>query len=143
MRYQSPFTIRRPKYQSRKQRTAMGILRTVFWALWFYLWIPLLTVILWLLGAHETYAKVFKGARGANLEIFPWLVIGSVCLVMVWSGYNRARYGGKTRRLRAEPLAPTAKIDAFGVSNPVFIEQLHQRKMEIQFDEHGQITHVA
>ncbi len=121
----------------------MGILRTVFWVLWFYLWIPLMTAILWLFGIREVYTKVFKGARGANLEVFPWLIIGSVCLVMVWSGYNRVRYGGKTRRLHAEGVSQKAKTDAFGVTNPVFIEHLHQRKMEIQFDEHGQITHVA
>ena len=47
--------IERPDLQSPQQRTLYGALTLAFWALWFYLWLPVLALLAWALGFQQAY----------------------------------------------------------------------------------------
>jgi len=142
-RTQSPLIIYRPELQSGAKRTIFGALTFTIWLLWFYLWMPLITAILWALGVRYAYIQVFAGARGVGLTSVGVITMVAVCVVIYWSNYNRIRYAESTRRKRAEAVSKAAIGEHFGVSNPATMSLLlQQRRLNLYFDESGQLTGV-
>ena len=142
-RAQSPLIIYHPERQSGAQRTLFGALTFTIWLLWFYLWMPLITAILWAVGVHTAYIQVFRGARGVGLESVGVVTVVAISVVIYWSNYNRIRYAESTRRKRAEAVSKAAIGEYFGVSNPATMSLLlKQRRLNLYFDASGQLTGV-
>src|SRR5450432_4359421 len=108
MAAQSPLIISHPERQSGAQRTIFGVLTVTVWALWFYLWLPLITAILWMVGIRWAYIQVFRGARGVSLGVVLWIMLSVIVIVAYWSTYNNMRYASKIQRRRAQPLYKAA-----------------------------------
>jgi biofilm PGA synthesis protein PgaD len=96
-----PLIINRPERQKPLQRATSTFITMIAWALWVSLWLPLLTLIAWLLGLQDVYLKLgldhpFQAAQ--NLD----MVLGVACVCAVslgaWAFYNRVRFAGKQRR---------------------------------------------
>ena len=93
--------IQKPRQQPRLQRTAWGFVTLVFWAFYFYLWAPVLTLISWLVGGRLAWVQLYE--RKQQLDPFliialPVLLVGCAALLIVWAEYNRFRFSGKERR---------------------------------------------
>lgn len=139
----SPLIIYRPELQSAAQRTIFGALTFTIWLVWFYLWMPLITAVLWAVGVRTAYIQVFAGARGVGLESVGVVTLISIVLVCYWSNYNRIRYAESTRRKRAKAVSKAAIGGYFGISNPATMSLLlEQRRLNLYFDESGQLTGV-
>ena len=142
-RAQSPLIIYHPERQSGAQRTLFGALTFTIWLLWFYLWLPLITAVLWAVGVRTAYIQVFAGARGVGLESVGVVTLISIVLVCYWANYNRIRYAESTRRRRAETVSKAIIGEKFGVTNPATMALLLiQRRLKLYFDESGQLTGV-
>ena len=96
-----PLIINRPERQKPLQRLTSALITMVAWTLWVSLWLPLLTLIAWLLGLQDVYIKLgldhpFQAAQ--NLDMV--LSVACVCALTfgAWSFYNRMRFAGKQRR---------------------------------------------
>lgn len=100
MKYDSRL-IRKPYAQPRLKRAAWGFVTAAFWGLYIYLWLPLVTLILWLLGIRTAYFELYTRAH----EVEPFLVLSlpviaalcAVCLIS-WAEYNRWRFSSRDRR---------------------------------------------
>ena len=138
----SPIIISRPERQSESQRVIFGALTVIVWALWLYLWLPLITSILWIVGIRWGYIQVFKGIRGVSLWIIPWVLLSVIVIVASWSMYNDLRYASKTQRRRAQPLSKTAIGTRFGITGPMLSLLLHERRLSLYFDDAGQLIRV-
>ena len=108
------FIINRPHRQPHLQRTLFALITMVAWTLWISLWLPVLTLIAWLLGLESAYEKLglMHPAHAAN-DLSIVLSIALVCVLLMgsWSEYNRLRFAGKQRRrgnrvLDIEEMAP-------------------------------------
>lgn len=108
------FIINRPHRQPPLQRTLFTLITMVAWTLWISLWLPVLTLIAWLLGLESAYEKLglMHPAHAAN-DLSIVLSIALVCMLLMgsWSQYNRLRFAGKQRRrgnraLDIEEMAP-------------------------------------
>ena len=75
IRAHSPLIISHPERQSRTQHALFSTLTVSIWALWIYLWLPLITSILWIVGIRWAYIQVFKGTRGVSL----WVICQVSC----------------------------------------------------------------
>ncbi|MHB8390497.1 MAG: poly-beta-1,6-N-acetyl-D-glucosamine biosynthesis protein PgaD, partial [Acidobacteriaceae bacterium] len=140
---QSPLIIYYPERQSTARRTLFGALTFTIWLIWFYLWLPLITAILWAVGVRNAYIQVFAGARGVGLESVGVVTLISIVLVCYWSNYNRIRYAKSTRRQRAKTVSKAVIGEKFGVSNPATMSLLlKQRRLILYFDQAGQLTRV-
>ena len=142
-RAQSPLIIYHPERQSGAQRTLFGVLTFAIWLIWFYLWLPLITAILWAVGIRYAYIQVFAGARGVGLESVGVVTVVAIGVVIYWSNYNRIRYAESTRRRRAETVSKAVIGEKFGISNPATMSLLlNQRRLKLYFDESGLLTSV-
>jgi biofilm PGA synthesis protein PgaD len=114
------FIINRPHRQPPLQRTLFTLITMVAWTLWISLWLPVLTLIAWLLGLEDAFKQLglMHPLHAAN-DLSIVLSVAVVCLLMMgsWSQYNRMRFTGKQRRRgnRSVELAEMAPVLAASV----------------------------
>ncbi|WP_242107287.1 poly-beta-1,6-N-acetyl-D-glucosamine biosynthesis protein PgaD [Luteimonas aquatica] len=96
-----PRIISKPGAQPTLHRSFFGVVTAAFWALYLYLWLPLLTLILWLLGVRTTIFELYLREH----QVDPFLVLAlpamaaiAAAVLILWAEYNRWRFKGKERR---------------------------------------------
>ena len=100
--YPDCLIIDRPDLKSMPLVLGEGILTVLFWGFWFYLWLPLVSLLAWGFGLQIFYKQMVAlgGFTGfiQHLNVFlsgVALVSGAIA---VWSLYNLKRYGFYNRR---------------------------------------------
>lgn len=96
-----PRIISKPSAQPTLHRSFFGIITAAFWALYLYLWLPLLTLVLWLFGIRTTIFELYL--REHQIDPFlilalPLIAIAATILLILWAEYNRWRFKDKERR---------------------------------------------
>lgn len=94
--------IERPDLQSWPVLLGSRTVTAIMWALYVYLWLPLLTLIGWALGVDQAYQQMVE-LGGYLVVISLWLFFGSVILIMggvllLWARINFYRFRGTDRR---------------------------------------------
>ena len=93
---------------------------SVMWALWVYLFFPIINIILWALGITSFYKKVI--VQSEYLEFMYLLrncgltVFGIFLLLCFWSVYNYRRFGKRNRRSDSPITDPGEMAEFFDVS---------------------------
>jgi biofilm PGA synthesis protein PgaD len=142
----SPPIINQPRLQTLRQRYAYSALTFVFWAIWLYLWLPLISLLAWFIGirlfhdemiVHRGYQAFFNLVGWYALVV---LIIGSTLLG--WAGYNLFRFRGKERRKSAGSSDKNDIAQQFAVQ----IDQLQKwhraKRLTIHHTEEGHIERV-
>lgn len=94
--------IQKSRQQPRLQRTAWGFVTIAFWAFYFYLWAPALTLVSWLLGGRMAWLNLYEYKQSVDPFVVIALPVMLVCcaaLLIAWAEYNRMRFAGKERRI--------------------------------------------
>ncbi|HLA00847.1 MAG TPA: poly-beta-1,6-N-acetyl-D-glucosamine biosynthesis protein PgaD [Thermodesulfovibrionales bacterium] len=123
--------IDKPKLKSFLRKTTELSFTSLMWGLWFYLFLPLLNLVLWVLGIQYFYIEVFElaGYKGLiNLLLKAgWVILGVFLILRFWGYYNYWRFGKRERRksFPSETLEKT--VEYFQVS-PEQIQDLQSSK---------------
>ena len=91
-----------PHRQHRAKRTFYGVMTLVAWVVYAYLWLPLLTLVLWVVGVRLSYIELYlrdQRLDAALLVTLPLLLLACATLLIGWAEYNRLRFRGHERRL--------------------------------------------
>jgi TM2 domain-containing membrane protein YozV len=67
-----PPIIERADLQTLRHRTVSGVLTVLFWAIWFYLWLPFLALLAWAAGLERAYKEVARYFRQGPLAVQNW-----------------------------------------------------------------------
>jgi biofilm PGA synthesis protein PgaD len=139
-----PDIIYRPDLQPRSQRVMFSGITLAAWLIWFYLFIPLLSLGAWWFGidAFREY-MLLPGARGYLLTLTGYAIVIAVTFLIIlgWSRYNQFRFGGPDRRHGQPPVSLEMTAKRFHVK-PELLEQLRQaRTIDLNFDPTGQLAH--
>lgn len=103
--------IEHPEWQRPKQKYFMGTITVIFWMGWFYLWLPLLSVLAWLfqINTFEYQMIELGGYQGAIDLMASYTLV--ICILggslIGWAAYNIHRFGNKGRR-QARPVVTVA-----------------------------------
>lgn len=139
MSAQSPLIVH-PENQSNVQRVTFGTLTAMIWAGWIYLWLPLVTTILWIVGIRWSYLQLFAQARGFEIKNILIAMLVCIAAVIYWSSYNYLRFRGKDRRKGIPPVTREAVGVEFGVADPAVLSMLaRDKRIEMQFDRDGRL----
>ncbi|MFZ0747485.1 MAG: poly-beta-1,6-N-acetyl-D-glucosamine biosynthesis protein PgaD [Terracidiphilus sp.] len=142
MRAERPI-LSHPERQSPAQRLTSRALAGVAWATWLYLWLPVLSAILWILGLRTAYIYIVRAPNETSLLlIFAIMLICNV-IVSSWSSYNYLRFVGNTMR-RGTDVVPHERVGkAFGITDPATLSLLlHERRLNLHFNEVGVLVRV-
>jgi biofilm PGA synthesis protein PgaD len=90
-------------------RTVQGIVTLLAWVVYAWLWLPVVTVIAWMLGVRTSFVQLHVSNYEFDQDTFGILftlaVIATVVLVG-WAEYNRHKFSGPDRRAPAQNVAP-------------------------------------
>lgn len=96
------FEIHAPERMTRREHARDTIVTAVLWAFYLYLWLPLASLLAWLLGFELAYDVMVRagGLRGLQQELAGYVIAVAVIFVVVtaWSLSNRLRFRGSNRR---------------------------------------------
>jgi biofilm PGA synthesis protein PgaD len=141
-------TIQMRQFLSTRQRGRDAIVTTLLWALYGYLWLPLISFFVWYIGFDFAYELVLR-AGGPEELVLLLLWFGIVCLVILlivvsWSGFQYSKYtGAGERRNRAPVLDPAAERELWGIDDA---QQQHMKSAQVltvSLDDDGGLTGVS
>lgn len=99
---------------------------TIMWALWLYLFLPLLNVILWAFGVRIFYIELVQKKGYLELlrllENLGWIVLVIVSVLSAWGYYNYKRFGKKERRKHSRSSSTEALSAVFGIPSDKIVE---------------------
>lgn len=141
-----PLIIEAPSLQSLRQRYAYALITLIFWIVWFYLWIPVISLIAWLLGVEIVYQEMvlFDGLRGL-LDLLGWygLVIAVIALFYGgWALYNQLRFRGKMRRREPADVEALELADVFDIEPALILPLQEAKRLLIVHDEQGKVIGI-
>jgi len=79
----------------------LSLLTVVCWAVWIYLVLPLVSLLLWALGVRLFAAQLTQGGYDsllASLAAYSSILFGVAGLLALWIVWNVVRYGGSNDR---------------------------------------------
>ena len=110
----------------------LGALTAVFWAIWVYLVLPLVGLLLWAFGARLFVRELAEGGYRAllsSLLAYSTVLLGLVALLAIWMAWNIVRYGGASdRRTVKRPAVTDGEIAAAFRIDDSLLEQLRARR---------------
>lgn len=115
--------INRPDRHAPMRRLAFRAITVGFWSLYFYLWLPAITLGAWWLAARMGIHE-FGGAPGESFDLRLLGTLGAAAsiafvLMIGWAEYNRLRFQHHVRRSSEPPVEPEATAAAFDVRSSV------------------------
>ncbi|MCC6209165.1 MAG: poly-beta-1,6-N-acetyl-D-glucosamine biosynthesis protein PgaD [Gammaproteobacteria bacterium] len=141
-----PLIIENPELQTLRQRYAFAALTLFFWVLWFYLWIPVISLLAWLFGAERFYqAMIVNSGLDTLLDLLGLysvviLVMGAI--LSSWAWYNQIRFRGREKR-RASPSVTADEIQSFFALRTEQLDLARYAKhVVIEHDEDGKVKDV-
>ncbi len=145
--YPDDLIINRPELKSMPLIFGEGILTLLFWGFWFYLWLPLISVVAWLLGFQVLYSHIM--ALGGLDEFFVQLNIFSIGIfsasgiLALWSFYNLKRYGAYNRRNKIYRTDLHGLAAHLSLSTRELVKIQQAKTIHFSFNEQGEIRTIA
>ncbi len=129
------------------RRAGDQLLTFIMWAIYAYLWLPLISLIAWFLGIDLFYQEmVVNGGFDAFVDLSAWylLIIGLILLTVgAWSLSNYLRFHDKERR-RPQPPASDEEVQSwFGIDAEIHENLRAARRMRLSFDSQGRLIDYA
>jgi len=138
--------IHHPEHQKPVQRAIFTIITMLAWTLWVSLWLPLITLVAWLLGLQDIYIKLgldhpFRAANdlGTVLQV---AVLAAFSL-SAWAFYNRMRFAGKQKRRANRFIGLAEMAPALDASFGTAQQLRSSRRSVVHFNDRGSMYLTA
>lgn len=139
-------TIDAPHLLTRKHRARDTLLTALMWALYFYLWLPALSLVAWLLGIEFAYDVMVRagGAQSLARELSWYGLILLIIFFVItgWSASQHMRFAGKNRRAATARISDAALHQASGLTEECFTRLRDHRCLIVSFDDSGTLQSV-
>lgn len=117
-----PFILELRQPANGRVHTLQGVVTLIAWIAYAWLWLPVVTVIAWLLGVRTSFVELQLRNYEFDQDTFGillMLAIGTTVLMIGWAEYNRHKFGGPDRRTQAENVRQEAIAQVLGGSADV------------------------
>jgi len=139
-------TIHAKDLLSSGQRARDTFLTTMLWVVYAYLWLPLISLIAWLVGIDFAYEVVARAGGIQNLVgLLLWfgVALGLILtLVTGWSGTQYFRFYRRERRIAVTPLEAETERELWGLDHEGFMRLRTGRSLTVSLDADARISEV-
>ena len=136
--------IERPDLQTLTQRFGSMSLTFVFWLLYLYLWLPVISAFAWLTEGYFFYDNLIANEGYVGLEdiliIYAYVVLAMNIAFFAWARINFRRFRGTERRSLVSPVETVQIAQRFHVPAQVVRGWQQSKSMVIYFDHRGEIA---
>lgn len=126
----------------------VSLLTVGFWAVWLYLVLPLISLLLWAFGVRLFLREIaidrFESLR-ASLVTYSSILLGLVVLLVLWIVWNVVRYGGShdRRTVKRAEVTDQEVREAFHLDESLLDSMRTGRLMRIDLDEDDCVVVIA
>ncbi|MFP7721838.1 poly-beta-1,6-N-acetyl-D-glucosamine biosynthesis protein PgaD [Lysobacter sp. A3-1-A15] len=138
--------IHSPHRQSTVQRSLYGTITLLAWAVYVYLVLPLITLLLWWLGLRGSYVQLWLPEAGFDRTLaltLPILAVVCALVLIGWAEFNRARFQNRERRLQNDDATPIEIADAMGAPHALAERLRGARVATLRLDQQALVTDIA
>ncbi len=136
-----------PSMQTLWQKYSSALLTFIFWVLWFFLWMPVITALAWYFGFEIMYFEMFEmsGYQAVIRSFLNFLLVVFLLggALASWAGYNYIRFKGKDKRSTPMQVSTQQQADYLNTNEHLLSEFQHQQRLSVSFDDHGAISKIA
>lgn len=132
--------IQNPRNVPRTSRTLWGAVTLLCWAAYFFLWLPLVTLLLWLLGVRQSYIELYLRKNEIDpflLTFLPILALIAGLSLILWAEYNRARFSGDDRREPMDSVSHNKIAIELGATTEVTRRIRDEKCCVLHMDDHA------
>jgi len=138
------FIIDTPKFQTLRLKYSSTLITLIFWIIWFYLWVPLITLAGWWLQLKffEQEMLIVDGLD-AFLDVLPVFIAVTLALtgtLAIWALYNFTRFKGMDRRKALPPVQNSDLLQLWAISEVNLTGAQTNKISTISISEDGNIT---
>ena len=142
----NPLIIDKPHLQSNYVRYGWGMVTFMFWTVYMYLWMPLITLFAWWIGV-KLFNKHFIELQGASgllekLNLYAFIILLISATLIMWAYVEQVRFKGKHRR-QTRSAVTVQQVAAHHQMNAHELASLMKKKLlEVHFSKQGEITKI-
>ncbi len=137
------FIIDTPKLQTLQLKYTSTLLTLVFWIVWFYLWVPLITLLGWWFQIRFFQQEmIMTDGLDAFLDVLPIFI--SVIFALIgslgfWALYNYKRFKGIDRRKALPPVVKDDLIELLPITETYLNAIQSNKTSTVTVSEKGEI----
>jgi len=143
----NPLIIEKPELQTITQRYGWSSVTFFFWILYIYLWIPLITLVAWLVGAKLFHLNMIqlKGYEGLvdNLGLYSLIIVLISVILIGWAEIDRMRFKNKLRRLDHEEVTISDIAKKYNLQENQLTQLRQKKSMIVHFSDKGAISDIV
>ena len=130
-----------PEELTTRERARDALITAMLWAVYLYLWVPLVSLLAWAMGFEFAYDVMVRagGAQDLLPILLEYLVVVSIIFsaFTIWSVSNRLRFRDLNRRARRAPVADDALAEYFQVPIEQIAAMRSRKIIHVSVDEEG------
>lgn len=138
--------IEKPSLAPLPSRLGWGVATAFFWAVWVYLWMPLVTLVFWLFGVR-LFGTFVDHTLQTDWRKFAHLVVIYAVVVcamggalLVWARIEFMRFRSVNRRTKPVPVSVEEVAEYVNLPVADLIQWTHARRILAYHDSHGAVV---
>ncbi|PRC90600.1 poly-beta-1,6-N-acetyl-D-glucosamine biosynthesis protein PgaD [Solimicrobium silvestre] len=137
-----------PELAPLPNRIGWTFFTTFFWIVWVYLWMPLITLVIWALGFNYYDDHFLHNSPSELLDLRNLLVFYLSIIVtlggslLLWARTEYMRFRNVHRRTRPLPVAIEDLAEFSGVKPEIMAKLSTVKHMIAHHDEHGKFLYA-
>jgi biofilm PGA synthesis protein PgaD len=138
--------IEKPELQSNIHRYGWGSVTFIFWMIYIYLWLPLITLVAWWFGAKLFNLQMiqlegYKGLLG-NLGLYTVIIVVISLILIGWAELDRMRFKDKLRRLVNNTITVGEIAKKYNMHEHELTQLRQKKSMLVHFSDDGLILNI-
>lgn len=139
--------IEAPELLTRREKLRDTVATGIMWALYVYLWLPLVSLMAWILGFEFAYDVMIRAGGTAHLRtVLLWFAVTITTIFVIfgtWSLSNLLRFAGHDRRGSFDRVEDQSFMAFFGISAEELDRLRGSRSLTLELDAVGAIREIA
>jgi biofilm PGA synthesis protein PgaD len=139
-----PKIIERADLEPKGRRYLGRLINLLGWAIWTYLFTPLIALIGWFLGFELFQRHILDDPMGTlrAIQTYAIIIVSAAVIFIGWAGYNWLRYHGKQRRHAPAAVGTEELASHFGIASEDARKIAGEPVVTVHFDENARIIKV-
>ena len=143
----NPLIIDRPELQSNAQRYGWSSITFIFWLFYIYLWLPLITLAAWWIGAklfnlHMIQLSGYTGLLD-KLGLYAAIIIIISVLLIGWAKIEHLRFKDKPRRKGSFAVTDREVAKKYNLQESQLVQLRLEKSVMVHFSDMGTITGIT
>ncbi len=142
----NPLIIEKPELQSNVHRYGWGLVTFIFWSIYMYLWLSLITLAAWWVGVYlfNVHMVKLQGYEGlaSKLVLYSIIIVPLSALLIGWANIERLRFKGVKRRQGRPEVTVSQVAHQYNLSENHLLAFRQKKSLEVYFSNDGNIAKI-